>query len=67
MKLSSAVLAVAAVEASDYFSHCNPSTFDDELCFRNCQITKEVGNTLTRAKYGEHNWLYQDKGFPGQD
>ena len=67
MKLSCAVLTAAAVEASDYLSHCNPSTFDDELCIRNCQINREVGQTVSREKYGKHNWLYKDLGFTGQE
>ena len=60
MKLSYAVLTAAAVEASDYLSHCNQSTFDDELCLRDCQINREVGQTISREKYGKHNWLYKD-------
>ena len=67
MKLSCAVLTAAAVEASDYLSHCNPSTFDDELCIRNCQINREVGQTVSREKYGKHNWLYKDLGFTSQE
>jgi len=68
MKLSNAVLTATttvSVAASDYSSHCNPSTFDNELCFRQCSYSREVGQTVTREKYGKHSWLYKVFGTEG--
>ena len=64
MKLSTAVLtsAVGSVEPASYSSHCNPSTFDDQQCFRQCSA-KLVGQTILREQSGKRNWLYRGTGF----